>query len=113
MTLLRVDPTGRLLIAASQDRMLRIFDLETPSPPLALGPFRKPLTAAAFLPESHCLAAVGLENVVQIFDLDSQAALASLYGGADEASTGVAVFGNGEQLAVALADGRIRIWGPG
>ena len=113
VTLLRVDPTGRLLIAASQDRMLRIFDLETPSPPLALGPFRKPLTAAAFLPESHCLAAVGLENVVQIFDLDSQAALASLYGGADEASTGVAVFGNGEQLAVALADGRIRIWGPG
>lgn len=112
VTLLRVDPAGRLLIAGSQDRMLRIFDLETQAVPSALGPFRKPLTAAAVFKESRCLAAVGLENVVQIFDLETSSVLASLYGGAEEAFTGVAVYGGGEQIAVALSDGRLRTWGP-
>ena len=99
-------------MAGSQDRLLRIFDLETRAPPLSLAPFRKPLTGACFFADGRHLVTVGLENVVQIWDLDSQAVMATLYGGAEEAFVGVAVYGAGEHLAVALADGRIRLWGP-
>jgi hypothetical protein len=38
--------------------------------------------------------------------------VASLYGGAEEAFVGVALYGAGEHLAVALADGRVRLFGP-
>ena len=112
VTLVRVDPTGRRLAAASQDRLLRVFDLESQAPPVSLGPFRKPLTSACFFADGRHLATVGLENVVQIWDLDSRAVMASLYGAAEEAFVGVALYGDGEQLVVALADGRIRLWGP-
>ena len=112
VTLLRADPSGRLVVAGSQDRLLRVFDLETKQAPFSLGPFRKPLTAVRFFADGRHLVAVGLENVVHLFDLESQASLASLYGATGEAFVGVALFGAGEHLAVALADGRIRLWGP-
>ena len=112
VTLLRADPQGRRLVAGSQDRLLRVFDLETKDPPFSLGPFRKPLTAARFFADGRHLVTVGLENVVQIWDLDSRATMASLYGAAEEAFVGVALYGAGEHLAAALADGRIRLWGP-
>lgn len=112
VTLVRTNPSGRLLAAGSQDRLLRIFDLESNAAPASLPPFRKPLTAACFFDDGRHLATVGLENVVQIWDLDSQTVMASLYGGADEAFVGVALYGAGEHLAVALADGRTRTWGP-
>ncbi len=112
VTLVRVDPKGRRLVAASQDRLLRVFDLETTAPPLSLGPFKKPLTSACFFIDGRHLVAVGLDNLVQIWDLDAQAVMASLYGAAEEAFVGVALYEDGEHLAVALADGRIRLWGP-
>jgi WD40 repeat protein len=112
VTLLLSDPGGRRLVAGSQDRLLRAFDLETKAPPVSLGPFRKPLTAARFFADGRHLVTVGLENVVQIWDLDSQTSMASLYGAAEEAFVGVGFYKAGEHLAAALADGRIRLWGP-
>lgn len=112
VNLTRVDPGGRLLVTGSQDRMLRVFNLETTAPPLSLGPFRKPLTSACFFTDGRHLVTVGLENVVQIWDLESQDVMASLYGASEESFVGVALCGAGEQIAVAMADGRIRLWGP-
>ena len=36
-----------------------------------------------------------------------------LWGPADESFASLALFGDSNQLAAALADGRIRLWGPG
>jgi hypothetical protein len=112
VTLLRANPNGRMLVAGSQDRLLRVFNLESKAPPESLGPFRKPLTAACFFADGRHLVTVGLENVVQIWDLESRSAMASLYGAAEEAFVGVTLYGAGEHLAAALADGRVRLWGP-
>ena len=112
VTLVRPDPKGQLLAAGSQDRLLRIFNLETGAPPLTLGPFRKPLTAACFFDDGRHLITAGLENVAQIWDLDSRAVMASLYGAGDESFVGVALYGSGDHVVAALADGRIRLWGP-
>ena len=38
--------------------------------------------------------------------------LAALWGQQDDVFVGLALFREGDHLAVALADGRIRLWGP-
>lgn len=58
------------------------------------------------------MATVALENAVQLWDLESGSLLAALWGPASESFAGVALFGGGEHVAVALADGRIRLWEP-
>jgi hypothetical protein len=58
------------------------------------------------------LATVALDNAVQLWDLEAQSALAALWGPSQDSFAGVALFGGGDHIAVALADGRIRVWGP-
>jgi WD40 repeat protein len=52
------------------------------------------------------------DNSVQLWDLESRAASAALWGPADECFMSLALYGDSNALAVALADGRIRTWGP-
>jgi WD40 repeat protein len=73
---------------------------------------RRPATSLAFFADGLHLASVALDNAVQLWDLDTQTALAALWGPAAESFAGVALFGQGDHIAVALADGRIRVWGP-
>ncbi len=112
VNVLRVDAGGRLLAAASQDRQLRVFELDGKTQIASLGPFRKPISACRFFPDGRHLVTVAQENAVQIWDLETQAAVATLYGAAEDVFAAVVLFGAGEHLAVALADGRIRIWAP-
>ncbi|MEO8361677.1 MAG: WD40 repeat domain-containing protein [Vicinamibacteria bacterium] len=112
VNLMRVDPAGRQLMTGSQDRMLRVFNLQTNAAPLSLGPFRKALSSACFFADGRHLVTVNLENVVQIWDLESREVVASLYGSAEDAFVGVALCGSSEQLVVSMADGRIRLFGP-
>ncbi|HET8646118.1 MAG TPA: hypothetical protein VFO85_11550, partial [Vicinamibacteria bacterium] len=58
------------------------------------------------------LVTVALDNAVQLWHLGTREPLASLWGPAAEAFTGVTLYSGGDHMAVALADGRIRVWGP-
>ena len=49
---------------------------------------------------------------MQLWDLATHTPGATLWGPAEESFVGLALFGESNHLAVALADGRIRIWGP-
>jgi WD40 repeat protein/predicted Ser/Thr protein kinase len=111
VSLILPSPDGRRLAVTGQDRAIRLFDLSTRAQVGVVGNHRKPVTSLAFLPGSHYLASVALENVVQLWDVDSFTLVAGLYGGGDESFAAVVPFGH-ELLAVALADGRIRVWGP-
>jgi WD40 repeat protein len=55
---------------------------------------------------------VSLDNAVRLWDLESRAASAALWGPSGESFVGLALYGEWNHLAVALADGRIRLWGP-
>jgi hypothetical protein len=111
VSLILPSPDGRRLAVTGQDRAIRLFDLATRAQVGVVGNHRKPVNSLAFLPGSHYLASVALENVVQLWDVDSFTLVAGLYGGGDESFAAVVPFGH-ELLAVALADGRFRIWGP-
>ena len=73
---------------------------------------RPVLASMAFFSEGLHLASVSQESVVHLWDAQSGAPMAALWGASGESFTGVAFYGNDEHLAVALGDGRIRVFGP-
>jgi serine/threonine protein kinase len=105
-------PDGRHLVAASGDRTIRLFDMESRTQ-LWLGEAqRKPATALSFFADGRHFATVSQDNSVQLWNLDSNALVAALWGPADESFAGLALFEGGSRIAVALSDGRIRLWSP-
>jgi eukaryotic-like serine/threonine-protein kinase len=112
VSLLALSPDGQHIAVASQDRTIRLFDLGTREQVAVLTGLRKPATSLAFLADGGFLATVCQENTVQLWDLESRTAAAALWGPVDESFVGLALFGDWNHLAVALADGRVRLWGP-
>ena len=109
--LLVLSPDGRHMAAASHDRSVRLYDLSTREVVATLA-LKRPATSLCFLADGAFLATVCLENSIQIWDVSQRAPTVQLWGPPDEAFAAVALFGDSNQLAVALADGRIRVWGP-
>jgi predicted Ser/Thr protein kinase len=112
VSLLVLAPDGLHVAAASHDRTIRLFDLATREPAALLAGLKKPAVAVAFLPDGEHLISVGLDNSAQLWDIHEEKPRAALWGLGEESFAGVAVFRGGNNIAVALADGRIRVWGP-
>jgi predicted Ser/Thr protein kinase len=114
VNLLALSPDGQHMAVVSQDKTIRIFDLGRREQVSVLtGPaLRRPATAIAFLADGAFLASVNQESSVQLWDLEARAPTVALWGPAGESFVGLALFGDSNQLAAALADGRIRVWGP-
>ncbi len=112
VNLLLLSPDGRHMAAASHDRSVRLYDMASREVVATLGGLKRPPSALCFLADGSFLATVCQENSVQIWDLAAPGPPALLWGPADESFSGLALFGDSNHLAVALADGRIRVWGP-
>jgi serine/threonine-protein kinase len=113
VSLICVAPDGQRIAAVSQDRTIRLFDLASQSQVAVMAGHRRPATSLTFFEDGQHLASVALDNSVQLWDLQARATLAALWGPAEESFAGVALYAGGDHIAVALADGRIRLWGPG
>jgi serine/threonine-protein kinase len=105
-------PDGTKLAVAGMDRVIRFFDVASREQVFVLPASRRPTTSIAFFSDGAHFVTVAQDNAVQLWDLERQSAVASLWGPADDSFTSVAVFGEDDHIAVALADGRIRVWGP-
>jgi hypothetical protein len=112
INLIELAPDGVSVAVASQDRTVRLIDLQRREPVVEIDGLRRAVTALCHFPDGEHFATVGQDNAVQIWDLRSRRPLVTLWGPADESFVGIVLFGSGEHLAAALADGRIRIWGP-
>jgi WD40 repeat protein len=112
ISLLIASPDGRQLAVLSQDRTISVFDLETRAACFHGEAHRtRQTTSLAFFPDGRLAVSVALENAVQVWDLSARSMLATLWGQAGESYTWVALPRSGA-VAAALADGRIRLWGP-
>jgi hypothetical protein len=105
-------PDDRHLAVASADRTIRLFDVEARSEQWQALAQRRPATALSFFSDGRHFASVSQDNAVTLWNLDSTSTLAALWGPADESFAGLALFEGGSHIAVALSDGRIRLWAP-
>jgi serine/threonine protein kinase len=112
VSLLCLSHDGQHVAAAGHDRAIRLFDLASREQTMVFAGLRRAASSLTFLGDAGHLASVAQENSVQLWDIESGAPRAALWGVADESFVGVALLASGDELAVALADGRIRIWGP-
>jgi serine/threonine protein kinase len=112
INLLCGSPDGSRLAVGSQDRTVRVYDVTTQAQIALSTPHKKPPSSVCFFADGNHLASVGLENTVQLWDLLAAAPVASLWGPTADSFAGIALFGDGDHIAVALQDGRIRVWGP-
>jgi hypothetical protein len=112
VNVLCASPDGRRLAAGSHDRTVRVYDVDTQAQIAIATPHKKPATSLCFFADGTHLASVALENMVHLWDLESSAPVASLWGPTAESFAGITLYGEGDHIAVALADGRIRVWGP-
>ncbi|MEE8218126.1 MAG: serine/threonine-protein kinase [Vicinamibacteria bacterium] len=111
VTQLVLSPDGRSMAVASRDRTIRLIEIETRQETAVLA-LRRPASALCFLSDGGFLASVGFDNSVQLWDLKTRSPAAALWGPRGEIFMGLALYGELNHLAVALEDGRIRIWGP-
>jgi predicted Ser/Thr protein kinase len=111
VSLLALAPDGRHVAVASHDRTIRMFDLSARRQTALLAAHRRPVSSLAFFADGLHLASVAQEGVVHLWDAESGAPMAALWGDSGETFGGVAVFAD-DHLAVALTDGRIRVFGP-
>ena len=103
---------GRRVGVSSHDRVIRLYDLATREQVGQLATLKRPATSLCFLADGGYLASVCQDNSVLLWDLESRSLAATLWGPADESFVSLALFGESNHLAVAVADGRIRVWGP-
>jgi eukaryotic-like serine/threonine-protein kinase len=103
-------PDGLLLAVASQDRTIRLFDLESRRMIGTSAAQKKPCVSLAFFSGGAGLASVCLEGSVALWNAATLQPVAALWGSRDDSFAAVA-FGRPEgRIAVALGDGRIRLW---
>ena len=113
VNLLVLSPDGRhLAVASHHDKTLRLYDLGTREELFQLTGLKRPATAVCFLGDGGFLASVCQDNAVQLWDLQTRSLAATLWGPTTETFVSLALFGESNHLAAALADGRIRVWGP-
>ncbi len=113
VSLLLLSPDGKHIAAASHDRSLRVYDVESRTQAFTAQPSRtKPTVSLAFFPDGRHLASVAQDNAVQIWDVTSHAPAVVLWGPAGESYAAVALYGASDHLAAALSDGRVRLWAP-
>ena len=112
VNLLVLSPDGRHLAVASHDKTIRLYDLATREQVGQFAPLKRPATSLCFLAEGGFLASVCQDNVVQLWDVELRSLATTLWGPNDESLVSLALFGESNHIAAALADGRIRVWGP-
>jgi len=107
-----LSPDGNQIATGARDGVIRIFDLNRRDEVKTLTGHRKPIAALAYLPQGTELASVSMDKGLLIWDLGSGAPRTTLYGGASEVFTSVAVTGEEPLMVAGLASGSLRVWAP-
>lgn len=107
-----ISPDGRTLVAGSHDRLLRSWDISTPSSPKPARPpvglFDLKVTMTAFSPNGRYLIAGSADSTIRVLDAASWTPVQTLPH--PDVVSWATFTDNGESIASVAADGAVRVW---
>jgi len=107
--LLVAAPGSARLAAASRDRGVRVYDLQSRAELLTTTvPGSRPLVAIGFFPGASHFAGVAQDDAIRVWEVGAAEPVAALWAPAGDSYVGVEVYEDGRRLLAALADGRLR-----
>jgi WD40 repeat protein len=109
--LVSFSPNGQLLVSASHDNTVRLWDPSTGSSRGTLEGHSHWVNAVAFSPGGQLLASASYDNNIRLWDL-STAALRGTLEGHSRRVNAVAFSPDGQLLASASDDDTVRLWDP-
>ena len=113
VSLIVPSPDGQHIAVASHDRSIRLFDLASREQVTVVAGHRKPATSLCFLGGRDAPRERGPGERGPALGPRGEGGRSPRCGASPtESFVGLALFGAGDHIAVALGDGRIRLWGP-
>jgi WD40 repeat protein len=109
VTACAITPDGRWLVSASDDNMLKVWDLASGRAQTTLQGHADRVTACAVTPDGQQVISASADNTLKVWDLASGRARATLQGHADTV-TACAVTPDGRHVVSASADRTLKVW---
>jgi len=106
---LSFSPDGRLLASDSQDRTIRVWEVESKRCIASLKGHTGWIHGLAFTPDGKLLASGSDDHTIRLWDLESQRCISTLKGHANVVNS-VSFRGDGRWLASGSRDNTIRLW---
>ena len=102
-------PDGRLLVLASYDGTIRVWDWEAKAPPSVLRGHQGAVRDVAFTPDGRRVVSAGQDGTIRLWDLSAPADPAVLRGHDGEVVS-VDISGDGGHVVSSGFDGVVRVW---
>ncbi|QSJ19764.1 serine/threonine protein kinase [Nostoc sp. UHCC 0702] len=106
---LSISPDGNILASGSNDKIIRLWNLNTKNVLASLSGHSQAVTSVAFSPNGEILATASDDKTIKLWHVDTFAEIFTLWGHS-HAVKSVAFSPNGEILASGSWDKKIKLW---
>ncbi|MGB0383596.1 MAG: CHAT domain-containing protein [Ardenticatenaceae bacterium] len=105
-----ISPDGKRLASGSQDGIIRLWDLESPSNSHQILKQPKWVSAVAFTPDGNMLISGSADNTIRLWDLTNSPPTSRIFAKLNDWVNSVAISPDGRLLAAAGYENIIRVW---
>jgi WD40 repeat protein len=104
-----VTPDGRHIVSASEDKTLKVWDLESGRALATLESHADKVIACAVTPDGRCIVSASWDGILKLWDVESRRVLATWEGHTDGVMA-CTVTPDGRCMVSASQDGTLKVW---
>ena len=110
VTSVAISPDGKLIAAASQDHMLRLWDVKKHKLIRTLAQHRAAIDSVVFSPDGKKIVSGDETGMLLLWDVKTGQLTATLLGGQKGSVTSLSFSGDGSRMVSGGLDGMLRVW---